>query len=177
MAPAAGSGGTERRRRRQRHERLGFRLALGLLHVHQAVYELTDGRLGHRLLGVPCLLLRATGRRTGRTRTTALLYAMDGDDYLVVASLGGAPRAPEWLHNVRARPEVGVQVGRERFPAVATVVDRGDDEYDRLWRVVNDSSGGRYDRYQRQTTRPIPIVRLTVREMSTGRAASSSTGP
>ncbi len=150
-----------RRRRRPRHERLTFRLGLGLLHVHQAVYELTDGRLGHRLLGVPCLLLRTTGRRTGRTRTAALLYAVDGDDYLVVASLGGASHAPAWLHNVRARPQVGVQVGRERFPAVATVVEKGDGDYDRLWGMVNDINAGRYERYQEKTTRPIPVVRLT----------------
>ena len=149
--------------RRPRHERLPFRLGLGLLHVHQAVYELTDGRLGHRLLGVPCLLLRTTGRRTGKTRTTALLYAMDAGDYLVVASLGGAPRAPHWLHNVRARPEVGVQVGRERFPATATVVERGEEGYERLWRIVNDNNAGRYERYQQKTTRPIPIVRLARR--------------
>jgi F420H(2)-dependent quinone reductase len=135
-------------------------VGLGLLHLHQALYELTDGRVGHRLLGVPCLLLRTTGRRTGRSRTSALVYARDGEDYLVVGSLGGSPRAPGWLHNVRARPQVGVQVGRERFPAVATVVDRGEDDYDRLWRVVNDNNAGRYDRYQRRTTRPIPIVRL-----------------
>lgn len=161
MASAAANGSRGRRRRRPRHERLAFRLGLGLLHVHQAVYELTDGRLGHRLLGVPCLLLRTTGRRTGRTRTTALVYAMDGDDYLVVASLGGAPRAPGWLHNVRAQPQVGVQVGRERFPAVATVVEKDGGGYERLWRTVNDNNAGRYQRYQEHTTRPIPIVRLT----------------
>jgi F420H(2)-dependent quinone reductase len=147
--------------RRPRHERLAFRLGLGLLHVHQAVYELTDGRLGHRLLGVPCLLLRTTGRRTGRTRTTALVYARDGDDYLVVASLGGAPRAPGWLHNVRARPQVGVQVGKERFPAVASVIEKGDSDYDRLWRIADENNAGRYQRYQERTTRPIPVVRLT----------------
>ncbi len=144
-----------------RRAQLATRIGLGLLHVHQAIYELSDGRVGHRLLGVPCLLLRTTGRRTARTRTTALVYARDGDDYLVVGSLGGAPHAPGWLHNLRARPQVGVQVGRERFPAVATVVDRGDEEHHRLWRLVNDNNGGRYERYQSRTTRPIPVVRLT----------------
>lgn len=141
-------------------ERFAFRAGLALLHVHQTIYELTDGRLGHRLLGVPCLLLHTTGRRTGRSRTTALVYARDGEDYLVVGSLGGAARAPGWLHNVRARPQVGVQVGRGRFPAVATVVERGADDYDRLWRIVNENNGGRYERYQARTTRPIPVVRL-----------------
>jgi deazaflavin-dependent oxidoreductase (nitroreductase family) len=128
--------------------------------VHQAIYELTDGRLGHRLLGVPCLLLRTTGRRTGKRRTSALVYARDGEDYVVVASLGGADEAPGWLHNVRARPQVAVQVGRDRFPAVATIVERDDDDHPRLWHLVNDDNRGRYDRYQARTTRPIPVVRL-----------------
>ena len=88
------------------------------------------------------------------------MYARDGEDYLVVGSLGGSDRAPGWLHNVRARPQVGVQVGRHRFPAVATVVERGADDYDRMWRLVNENNGGRYDRYQARTSRPIPIVRL-----------------
>ncbi len=140
--------------------RLGTRITLGLLHLHQAIYEATDGRIGHRLLGVPCLLLRTTGRRTGKTRTSALVYARDGEDYVVVGSLGGSDRAPGWLHNVRARPHVGVQVARERFPAVATVVERDDDDYDRLWRLVNDNNRGRYDAYQAKTDRPIPVVRL-----------------
>jgi deazaflavin-dependent oxidoreductase (nitroreductase family) len=137
------------------------RAGLWLLHVHQAVYDLTDGRMGHRMLGVPCLLLRTTGRRTGKSRTSALVYARDGDDYVVVASLGGSDRPPAWLHNVRADRHVGVQVGRERFPAVATVVERGEEEYARLWRSVNKASRGRYDRYQARTSRPIPLVRLT----------------
>ena len=142
-------------------ERLVTRVGLGLLHVHQAIYEGTDGRVGHRLLGVPCLLLRTTGRRTGRSRTAALVYARDRENYPVVGSLGGSDRAPGWLHNMRARPQVGVQVGRERFPALATIVERDDDDYPRLWRLVNENNQGRYDRYQAKTSRPIPIVRLT----------------
>jgi deazaflavin-dependent oxidoreductase (nitroreductase family) len=146
---------------RNSFERLLTHLVLQLLHVHQAVYEITDGRVGHRLLGVPCLLLRTTGKRSGKTRTSALVYARDGDDYLVVASLGGSDRAPGWLHNARVRPEVGVQVGRDRFPALATIVERADHDYDRLWRLANESNGGRYERYQARTSRPIPVVRLT----------------
>ena len=134
---------------------------LWLLRVHQAVYDLSDGRMGHHMLGVPCLLLRATGRRTGKGRTSALVYARDGEDFVVVASVGGSDRPPAWLHNVRAEPHVGVQVGRERFPAVATVVERGDADHYRLWRSVNEVNRGRYDRYQARTSRPIPVVKLT----------------
>lgn len=142
-------------------DRVVTRVGLGLLHVHQAIYEATDGRVGHRFFGVPCLLLRTTGRRTGKTRTAALAYARDGEDHVVVGSLGGSDRGPGWLHNLRARPQVEAQVGRDRFPASATVVARGDDDYDRLWRLVNENSGGRYDRYQAKTNRPIPVVSLT----------------
>ena len=134
---------------------------LQLLHLHQAIYDLSDGRVGHLMLGVPCLLLRTTGRRTGRSRTSCLVYARDGDDYVVVASLGGSDRPPAWLHNLAADPCVGVQVGRRRFPAFAGVVERGDTGYDRLWRAVNQVNRGRYDAYQAKTSRPIPLVRLS----------------
>ncbi|MDP9418636.1 MAG: nitroreductase family deazaflavin-dependent oxidoreductase [Actinomycetota bacterium] len=149
------------RSEREPLERLATLVALRFLHLHQAIYEVTDGRVGHRLLGVPCLLLRTTGRRTGKSRTSSLAYARDGEDYLVVGSLGGADRAPGWLHNLRAEPNVGVQVARDRFPAIATVLERDDDDYHRLWRLMNEHHRGRYDRYQAKTDRPIPLVRLT----------------
>ena len=137
------------------------RIVLWFLALHQAIYEATDGRAGHRLLGVPCLLLRTTGRRAGKCRTSALVYARDGEDYVVVGSLGGADRTPGWVHNVRARPQVCLQVERYRFQAVAEVTEPGDDAYDDLWQLVNQENGGRYDRYQARTRRPIPVVRLT----------------
>jgi len=71
-----------------------MRLFTRTLQVHGAIYERTDGRLGHRLLGVPTILLRTTGRKTGRERTSALVYARDGEDFLIVASNGGADRPP-----------------------------------------------------------------------------------
>ena len=131
------------------------------LRVHQKLYESSDGRVGHGLLGVPALLLRTTGRRSGQTRTNALVYASDGDRYLVVPSNGGAPRAPAWLHNLRAEPQVEVQLGRDRKPATATVIGRDDPDFDRVWRAVNDNNSGRYDAYQARTTRQIPVVALT----------------
>ena len=82
--------------------------------LHEQLYKRTDGRLGHRMIGVPTLLLRTTGRRSGATRTNGLVYARDGDDYLVVASNGGADRPPAWLHNLRANP-----ASRFRSPASA----------------------------------------------------------
>jgi F420H(2)-dependent quinone reductase len=131
------------------------------LQVHAFVYEHTGGAIGHRVLGVPCLMLRTTGRKSGQTRTNSLVYANDGDRYLVVASKGGSPQAPAWLLNLRAKPEVEVQIARTRFPATGTEIGPEDADYARLWKLVNDNNANRYDAYQKKTTRPIPVVALT----------------
>ena len=131
------------------------------LHLHQAAYLRTDGRLGHRLIGVPSLILRTTGQRSGLTRTAVLTYGRDADGYVVVASNGGQNRPPSWFHNVRANPEIGIQVGRRRTAGRARIVEAGDPDYPRLWRLVNQVNHGRYDSYQRLTTRPIALVVLT----------------
>src|SRR5579884_1701794 len=131
------------------------------LRVHQRIYERTGGAIGHRLIGVPSLLLRTTGRKSGLTRTSALVYARDGAGYVVVASNGGADRPPGWLANLRARPDVEIQIGRRSMPATARVVEAGDSDYPRLWELVNDNNHRRYEGYQRKTTRPIPVVVLS----------------
>ena len=132
-----------------------------VLRVHEAIYKGTDGRLGHNMIGVPTLLLRTTGRRSGATRTNSLVYARDADDYLVVASMGGADHSPGWLHNLRANPDVEIQIGRERKAARARELGPSDPDYARLWKIVNDGNRGRYDEYQKLTSRPIPVVVLT----------------
>ena len=132
-----------------------------MLRLHEQLYKRTDGRVGHHMIGVPTLLLRTTGRRSGATRTNGLVYARDGDDYLVVASNGGADRHPAWLHNVGANPDVEVQVGRERRKGAARIVEPTDPSYERLWQIVNANNRDRYSAYQKQTSRPIPIVVVT----------------
>ena len=139
---------------------LANQLYVGALRAHQFVYEGSDGLIGHRLLGVPTLLLRTTGRRSGQTRTNALVYANDGNRYLVVPSNGGADRPPAWLLNLEAESRVQVQIGRDRRPAKAIVVGGDDPDFERLWRLVNDNNRGRYEAYQAQTTRSIPVVAL-----------------
>ena len=132
-----------------------------VLRVHEKLYIATDGRIGHRMVGVPTLLLRTTGRRSGATRTNGLVYARDGDAYLVVASNGGSDRAPAWLHNLKANAAVEVQIGRTRQPASARVVDSTDPDYARLWQIVNENNRDRYSEYQKKTARPIPVIALT----------------
>ncbi len=129
-----------------------------VLKLHQRLYERSGGLVGHRMIGVPTLLLRSTGRRSGAERCNALVYASDGADYVVVASNGGSDSSPGWLFNVRAKPAVEIQIARGREPASASVLEPGDDDYARLWRLVNENNKGRYDAYQTMTSRPIPLV-------------------
>jgi deazaflavin-dependent oxidoreductase (nitroreductase family) len=132
-----------------------------VLRVHDKIYKGTDGRVGHRLLGVPTLLLRTTGRRSGVTRTNSLVYATDGANYLVVASKGGSDQPPAWLLNLEAEPEIEVQIARDHEKAVSRVVEPTNPEYERLWKIVNENNGDRYTAYQSETTRPIPVVAIT----------------
>jgi deazaflavin-dependent oxidoreductase (nitroreductase family) len=132
-----------------------------ILRLHERLYKATDGRIGHRMVGVPTLLLRTTGRRSGVTRTNALFYVRDGGDYAVVASNGGSDQDPAWLHNLRANPEVGIQIGRERRKASARILGPSDPDYERLWKIVDEENHDRYSAYQEQTSRPIPIVVIT----------------
>jgi deazaflavin-dependent oxidoreductase (nitroreductase family) len=134
-----------------------------LLKVHDAVYKASDGRIGHRTLGVPSLLLHTTGAKSGEPRVTSLSYAKDGERYLIVASKGGDPKAPAWLFNLRAQPDTEIQVGRDRIPVTATEIGAGDPDYERVWKLVNENNADRYEAYQRKTSRPIPVVALAPR--------------
>jgi deazaflavin-dependent oxidoreductase (nitroreductase family) len=139
------------------------RLLPPVLRVHNAVYQKSNGWIGHRVLLIPNLLLHTVGAKTGKPRSTALTYARDGDSYLIVASKGGDPRSPGWYHNLKANPNVEINVGPKRFAVTATPVLPGERDYDRLWQIVNNNNGNRYEAYQRKTSRPIPIVVLTPR--------------
>lgn len=131
------------------------------LKVHQAIYERSGGRIGHRLAGTRNLLLRTVGAKTGEPRVNALTYARDGRDYVIVASMGGAPRSPGWYHNLVAAPAAEIQVGTRRIKVQARAVLPGDPDRERLWKLADSNNSGRYSNYQKVTSRPIPIVVLT----------------
>ena len=133
-----------------------------LLRVHRWLYERTDGRVGHGIIGAPALLLYTTGRRTGIRRCTGLAYAVDGGRLIVAASNSGADNSPAWFCNLQANPAVELQVGRLHLRARAAVVDASDPDYRRLWGLVNGTINGRLDAYQATTSRPIPLVALTL---------------
>jgi deazaflavin-dependent oxidoreductase (nitroreductase family) len=124
---------------------------------HVRRYVASDGVSGHEWSGVNTLLLTTRGRRTGKLRRTALIYGRDGDDYVVVGSKGGSHKHPAWYLNLRDHPEVHLQVGADKLVAKArTVVG---EERSRLWGLMA-VIWPEYERYQKRTSREIPVVVL-----------------
>ncbi len=124
---------------------------------HLKQYLETDGREGHIWNGVPTLLLTTTGAKSGRALQLPLIYGKDGDNYLVVASKGGAPEHPAWYTNLVANPDVAVQVEADKFNAKARTATA--EEKPRLWETMAKIFPN-YIEYQQKTTRDIPVVVL-----------------
>lgn len=124
---------------------------------HIRRYVETDGRDGHLFNGTPTLLLTTLGRKSGLPRRLALIYGRDGENYVVVASNGGAAKHPEWYNNLVAHPEVKVQVLGDRFDARARTAPPA--EHAVLWPRMVDIFPN-YAEYQKKTSRPIPVVIL-----------------
>jgi F420H(2)-dependent quinone reductase len=137
---------------------VGLKLLNVMTGANVKLYRLSGGRLGGKFSGAPALLLDHIGRKTGRRRTTPLLYMPDGDDLIVVASRGGSDAAPAWWLNLKANPATTVQVGSERRQVVARQATP--EEKQRLWpRLVDVYSD--YAVYQRRTEREIPVIVLS----------------
>jgi proline iminopeptidase len=125
---------------------------------HVRRYRETNGEEGHIWReGATILLLTTTGRKTGNKTTTPLIYGMDGDNPVIVASKGGAPQHPGWYKNLVANPAAEVQILGETFPVRAR--DAEGEERERLWRQMN-GIWKHYDEYQQKTEREIPVVVL-----------------
>lgn len=124
---------------------------------HVRRYVETDGEEGHIWNGTTALILTTTGRRSGEQRSTPLIYGRHGNDYLVVASRGGADHHPAWYLNLDASPDVQVQVKGDRFAARARTATP--EEKPELWRTML-AQWPDYDRYQRRASREIPVVVL-----------------
>jgi deazaflavin-dependent oxidoreductase (nitroreductase family) len=124
---------------------------------HVKRYVETDGAEGHEWRGTTVLILTTKGRRSGEPRSTPLIYQPHGDDYVVVASKGGAPDHPAWYLNLDADAEVTVQVLGDRFKARARAASA--DEKPELWQIMVGAWPA-YDDYQRNTSRDIPVVVL-----------------
>jgi len=152
--------GRSRATRRRRLD--GFDLLARLMDLvdfpalHAGWYRVLGGRLGGR----NTLLLISIGRRTGLPRTTPLLFVREGADYVIIASNGGDEPYPGWWYNLRANPEVEIQVGRRRIACRAIETD--ETERKRLAAKLDAIYGG-YETYRRKTRRDLTIFRLQPR--------------
>lgn len=131
--------------------------------VHTFLYRKSGGRIGHRVPGVgpSMLLLDHVGAKSGAKRTSPLLYIPDGENVVIVASKGGYPKHPAWLHNLRAHPDTTAQIGPERRAVHARVATP--EERERLWPRVVEAYGGYADYQARSRGREIPLVILEPR--------------
>lgn len=127
---------------------------------HIRAYRESNGEVGYLWNGVPTLLLTTTGRRSGQPRTSALIFGRDGDDYLVVASMGGAPAHPLWYENLLVDHRAEIQVQADHLTVQARTASA--DDKPRLWEIVR-GVWPNYDVYQSRTARDIPVVILSPR--------------
>jgi deazaflavin-dependent oxidoreductase (nitroreductase family) len=135
-------------------------MLFGQEHVDR--YRATDGEEGYSWQrGTTILLLTTRGRKSGVERTTPLIFERHGDDYLIVASRGGTDEPPGWYVNLRAEPDVQVQVRGDVFSAHAR--DATPDEKPEMWRKMA-AVWPDYDQYQKKTARNIPVVVLERRD-------------
>lgn len=127
---------------------------------HVRKYEETGGAVGHDWNDTSCLILHARGRRSGALRKVPLIYGRAGDDFVLVASKGGAPENPGWYENLLAHPDVDIQVWDKVIPVTARTATP--EEKRRVWPVMT-AQWPDYDAYEAKSPRDIPVVLLTPR--------------
>ncbi|MDG7011420.1 MAG: nitroreductase family deazaflavin-dependent oxidoreductase [Nitrososphaerota archaeon] len=123
-------------------------------------FRKNHGKVGGNFKGAPLLLLHHRGARTGRQRVNPVMYLKDGDRYLIFATKGGHLRNPDWYHNLRAHPDVEIEVGDETIKVHAEELERA--ERDRHY-ARQASLYPQFGDYERNTKRVIPVVALTPR--------------
>lgn len=136
---------------------LGLKALNVLTSVTAILYRASGGRLGGTVAGAPVLLLEHVGRKSGKRRTTPVLYMADGQDLVIVGSRGGSDATPAWWLNLQANPATTVLVGHERRRVVARQATG--EERARLWPGLTAMYPD-YEVYQRRTERELPVIVL-----------------
>jgi deazaflavin-dependent oxidoreductase (nitroreductase family) len=124
-------------------------------------FRQNGGKVGGYLLNAPIVLITTKGAKTGTIRTTPLMYLPDGKRVVIFASRGGSANNPGWYHNLVANPEITVEVGAEKYQAVAQVI--AGEERDRLY-LRQSELYPQFATYQRKTKRKIPVIVLEKKE-------------
>jgi deazaflavin-dependent oxidoreductase (nitroreductase family) len=123
-------------------------------------FHANEGRVGGMFEGVPLLLLHHTGAKSGKSRVNPLAYQADDGRYVIFASKGGAPTHPDWYHNLRAQPDVTIEVGTDTIDVVAS--EASGEERERLFRTQAERVP-QFGDYEQKTDRVIPVIVLTPR--------------
>jgi deazaflavin-dependent oxidoreductase (nitroreductase family) len=121
-------------------------------------FHANEGRVGGMFEGTPLLLLHHTGAKSGKSRINPLAYQSDDGRYVVFASKGGAPTNPDWYHNLKAHPNVTIEVGSDTVDVVAS--EATGEERERLFRA-QAKRVPQFAEYETKTERVIPVIVLT----------------
>ena len=125
--------------------------------VQITLFRLTNGSMMASMRGMPVLLLNTVGRKTGKKRTTPLMYIKDGDDYIITASNNGRDHHPGWFYNLKESPQVTIEVPGQKLLVNASVATK--EQSARLWPILI-SKAPFFDKYRKGTLRDIPMVVL-----------------
>jgi deazaflavin-dependent oxidoreductase (nitroreductase family) len=120
-------------------------------------FRANDGETSGPFAGAPLMLMTTKGAKSGKERVIPIVFTRDGDRLVVAASKGGAPTNPDWYWNVKANPEVTIELPGEKFRARASEPDRP--ERDRLY-AAHAAAMPNFAEYETKTDRVIPIVVL-----------------
>ncbi len=112
--------------------------------LNAPAYRLSGGRIGAKVGDAPVLLLVTTGRKSGEPRTAPVVYLERGEAMIVIDTNAGNEKLPAWSHNLKAKPEAEVQIGRRKLEVTARVA--AGTEREELWRACNDQYSG-FDEY------------------------------
>ena len=123
-------------------------------------FRANGGKAGGMFEGKPLLLLHNVGAKSGTEFVTPLVYLPEGDDYVIFASKGGAPNNPGWYHNLKAGPNVSIEVGTEKLDVTATEATGA--ERDRLYGIQKEQQP-QFAEYEQNTDRTIPVLVLSPR--------------
>jgi deazaflavin-dependent oxidoreductase (nitroreductase family) len=121
-------------------------------------FRANEGRVGGMFEGTPLLLLHHTGANSGQRRINPLVYQSDDGRYVVFASKAGAPTNPHWYHNLKAHPNVSIEVGSDTLDTVAS--EATGEERERLFRRQVERVP-EFAEYEKKTQRVIPVIVLT----------------
>jgi deazaflavin-dependent oxidoreductase (nitroreductase family) len=123
-------------------------------------FRANEGKVGGQFENMTLLLLNTFGANSGKKRVNPVAYIKDGDRYVVAASKGGAPSHPDWYYNLKAHPEIVIEVGDQKVSVLAEFPT--EPERTELYRKLSSKYPG-FKEYEKKTSRIIPVVTLVPR--------------